>query len=240
MLSDILIMNLLILKYTKISFYIIISLVIIMKKNVVLIYRIVLAIIIFIGLIFNYLAKNYDLNMFLSYYTVQSNIIVLIILLLQIINHFKQINLFREEHIFQNIKGAGTIIILITGIIFITLLTKYTKDWSGYRLISSYLLHYISPLMVLIDYLFFDNLTKKLNYKKTIIWLVYPLCYYLFGIFRILFIDGFIPYPFMDIKGLGFFKSFGIITGLIIFFYILSMLICVLKNAINKNNYKNN
>ena len=205
-----------------------------MKMILVIIYRLILLIIIIIGIIFNFIAKNYDLNMLLSYYTVQSNIIVAIFLLLEIINSFKKIKLFKKEETYQNIKGMITLIILITGLIFAIILAPYVKNWTGYRLYSSYILHYISPLMVLIDFLFFDKPTTKLSIKKNIFWLIYPITYYIVGMIRILFIDGFIPYPFMDIRGLGYIKSLGIVIFLILVFYIISIILILLKNIISK------
>ncbi|MGN1000492.1 MAG: Pr6Pr family membrane protein [Bacilli bacterium] len=205
-----------------------------MKKYLVVIYRAILLILIIIGIIFNFIAKNYDLNMLLSYYTVQSNIIVAIFLLLEIINSFKKIKLFEKEETYQNIKGMITLIILITGLIFAVILAPYVKNWTGYRLYSSYLLHYVSPLMVLIDFLFFDKPTTNLSIKKNIFWFIYPVMYYLIGIIRILFIDGFIPYPFMDVKGLGYIKSLGIFIFLLLIFYFISIVLIWLKNAISK------
>ena len=209
-----------------------------MKKNFILIYRVLLFIIILCGIILNFFAKDFNLNLLLSYYTIQSNIIILIVLLLKIINHFKKIKLFKNEETFNNINGACTIIILITGLIFSILLSKYTKDWSGYRLYSSYVLHYISPLLVLIDYLFFDPTTYKTDNKKILLWLIYPLLYYIFGVIRILYLDGFIPYPFMNVKELGFIKSILIVVVLIIIFYLISILLSKAKNKINKILYK--
>ena len=211
-----------------------------MKKKIIMIYRIILSIIIIVGIIFNLIGKNYDFNMLLSYYTVQSNIIILVILILEIINSLKKNKTFKDEAFFQNIKGAGTIIILITGIIFTVMLAKYTKDWRGYRLYSSYLLHYISPPLFLIDFLFFDNTTQKIKYNKVIFWLTFPLCYYILGVIRTLFLDGFTPYPFMDVNTLGFAKSLEIVIVLLSIFYLLAILLCVVKNKIERKNYKDN
>ena len=209
-----------------------------MKSKKILIFRIILLIFILTGIFINLVAKKYSFNLLLSYYTIQSNIIVSIVLILEIINYFRNLNCLKKEETLQNIKGATTIIILITGIIFAVLLTPYTREWKGLRLLSSYILHYISPTMCLIDFLFFDKRTKKLGYKKIIFWFCYPILYYIFGIIRILFLDGFVPYPFMDIKNLGFIKSSMILVSLVIIFYLLAILINFVKNKINVKNYK--
>lgn len=188
----------------------------------------------------NFIAKNYNLNMLFSYYTIQSNILVSFVIILEIINEYKKTKLFQNEETYQNIKGATTTIILITGLIFTVLLSSYVKNWKGLRLYSSYILHYISPTMFLIDYLFFDQTHQKLKFKKTIMWFIYPITYYLIGIIRIIFLDGFIPYPFMNIKGLGVFKSILIFIILLSVFYLISLLLITAKNILNRKNYKLN
>ena len=211
-----------------------------MKNRKILIYRIIFLILIIVGIGINFISKNFSLNLLLSYYTIQSNLIVAIILILEIINYFKEIKLFKSEKTFQNIKGAATLIILITGLIFTVLLSPYVKDWKGFRLYSSYILHYITPTMCLIDFILFDKTTEKLKFKKILFWFIYPLIYYLFGVFRILYLDGFVPYPFMNVKELGIIKSILILISLLVIFYLLAILLCWTKNKINKKNHKLN
>lgn len=209
-----------------------------MNNKKILVFRTLLLFLIIIGIIMNFIAKDYNINMLLSYYTIQSNIIVAIIVSLEIINESKKISFFANEETLQNIKGATTIIIFITGLIFTVLLTPYVKDWKGLRLYSSYILHYLSPIMCIIDYLFFDKLNKKQNFKKIILWFIYPTIYYILGIIRIIYIDGFIPYPFMNIEKLGIGKSILTFFILLIIFYCFAIILCTLKNKINKKNYK--
>ena len=202
-----------------------------MKKNkVTLIYRMVLFIIIIIGILLNFTAKNKDLNLLLSYYTIQSNLIVSLFLLLEITNYFKPIKLFKKENTYQNLKGMITLTILITGLVFAIILAPYVKDWTGARLYSSYILHYISPSMVLIDFLFLEKGNVKLSFKKNIFWFIYPLIYYVFGVIRVLFLDGFIPYPFLNVKELGALKSLLYFLVLFASFYIISIILVLVKN----------
>ena len=179
-----------------------------MKNNKLkMFYRIIILILIIIGIIFNFISKNKDWNQLLSYYTIQSNMIVAIFLIIEIINYFKPLKLFKKEDTYQNLKGMVTLTIIITGLVFAIILAPYVKDWKGYRLYSSYILHYISPLMILIDFIFFDKCTDKLSFKKNYMWFIYPILYYIFGVIRVIFLDGFVPYPFLDVKNLGPLKS---------------------------------
>ncbi len=207
-----------------------------MKNNKkILIYRIILFILIIIGISLNFTAKNKDWNLLLSYYTIQSNIIVSAFLLIEIINYFKPIKLFKKEKTFLYLKGMITLTILITGLVFAIILTPYVKDWSGARLYSSYILHYISPAMVLIDFLFFDKKKIEISFKEIIIWFIYPIIYYIVGVIRALFLDGFVPYPFLDVKTLGPIKS--ILYFLILFFsfYLVSIIMVLVKNKLIKH-----
>lgn len=202
------------------------------NKKYVLIYRVILLILIVLGIILNYIAKDKSLNLLLSYYTIQSNLIVQIFLSLEIINYFKPLKIFKGEKTYQNIKGMVTLIILVTGLIFAIVLAPFVKEWTGFRLYSSYILHYICPTMILIDWLFFDRVTTKLLINKNYLWLIYPILYYCTGVFRILFLDGFIPYPFMDVKNLGVIYSIIIFLGLVLIFYVLSVILVKLKNRL--------
>lgn len=204
------------------------------KDKLILIYRIALLVIIIVGIILNFKARDKAWYLVLSYYTLQSNIIVALFLMLEIINTFKPIKIFKEERRYQFFKGMITLIILITGLIFAILLSSYVKSWHGIRLASSYILHYICPSMVLIDFLFFDDLTTKLSSKMNILWFIYPLSYYIFGVLRVLYLDGFTPYPFMAVQMLGPLKSIATLAWLVGIFYLLSLILILAKNKISK------
>ena len=202
-----------------------------MKKNKkILVYRILLFIIIIVGIFLNFIAKNKDFNLLFSYYTIQSNMIVMFFLVIEIIHYFRPFKLFEKEGTYQNIKGMITLTILITGFVFAIILAPYVRDWSGARLYSSYLLHYISPLMVLLDFLFFNKPSKKISFKMCLAWFIYPIIYYIFGVIRVLFLDGFVPYPFLNVKELGPIKSIEYFLILFISFYFVSTILIFIKN----------
>lgn len=205
------------------------------KKTLVLIYRIILLVFIIIGISLNFMAKNKDWNLLLSYYTIQSNFIVALFLIMEISNYFKPIKIFKKESTYQTIKGMITLIILITGLVFAIILSPYVKDWTGSRLYSSYILHYISPTMVLIDFLFLEKSTEKISFKRNILWFIYPIIYYVFGVIRVLFLDGFVPYPFLNVKELGPIKSILYFLILFISFYLISFVLVYAKNKTVKH-----
>lgn len=130
------------------------------------------------------------------YYTTQSNILCFIFFLVL----FVRTIVSKSDKLVNPLprfKGAITLCIAVTGILFVVL------PGPSHVSIASGILHYICPVMVFIDYLIFD---KKGCYKvlDPVFWLGIPVIYILFALVRGAF-GGEIgntgsnyPYPFLD------------------------------------------
>ncbi len=164
------------------------------------------------------------------YFTSQSNFLITLIVLLFLLK-------FNDQKWFKYIAFIGLVNIIITGVIFHTLLTPYLSNVS----FMNHVLHSINPLLFLAFY--FILVVDQIQFRKFWISLIYPLIYlllvYLF--FEPVFgdlIDQVMPdfdgaryvYPFLDprlystgIRGLllfnlGFLAPMFCISSLILIF----------------------
>lgn len=152
------------------------------KRIISFIYRLLVIVSLSTGIVLN-IIQTTSVTAILSYYTLQSNIICLVAFVSFVI--ISSINgRYQDSDIYHLIKGGITIIIAITGIIYnIALMPigfemdiiKFNAE-SVSEFLSNFLVHQASPMLVILDYFFFDHKGKyKLYYP--IIWLFIPLNY---------------------------------------------------------------
>ena len=72
-----------------------------------------------------------------------------------------------------------------------------------------------------------------LGLKNALSWLIYPFVYAVFVLFRGT-LSGFYPYPFIDANTLGFRKVLLNSVGLLIGFFLLSLLFIIITKAVSK------
>jgi hypothetical protein len=160
------------------------------------------------------------------FFTVQSNIFIIAIALLFLINEL--VSLFSKKsfinQILLHIKFVATVAITITFIVFFTMLaplmgTDYLLSFNNFSL------HAIVPIIAIVDFILFDT-DIHLTYPKSLIGGAMPL-YYVFFVYigvPLNFQYGEnlkFPYFFLDYEKNGFFleKGFGVV------FWIIAMLI---------------
>lgn len=132
-----------------------------------------------------------------KYYTVQTNIMVSIWLILAIVWYKKPASL---KKIMGLLKGALTLYITTTFVFFAILLQIFYQP-TGFAAFSNIVLHYAVPIAFIVDWALTET---DLRYKWIYLpyWTIYPVCYLLFS-----FIHGTITgdyiYPFLDISRWG-------------------------------------
>ena len=136
----------------------------------------------------------------LYYFTYQSNILVIVYFIIDIIYLIKKQKIFMPR-----LKGTITMSITVTFLIYHFLLSGGYDNRAD--IIRSTILHYIVPIMTIVDYILFD---KKGIYKNIdpILWLIIPLIYFLFIFIRAklggeLSNGSYYPYFFIDINKYG-------------------------------------
>lgn len=135
---------------------------------------------------------RFDAANFFSYFTVESNLLMSIALLLSV----ALLAGGRSIDSLAMFRGAATLYMLVTGIGFSVLLsglesTQFTAvPW------DNTVLHYLVPIGAAIDWLI-DPPAVAISSRKAMLWLLFPLAYVTYSAIRGPIVDWY-PYPFLD------------------------------------------
>ena len=145
---------------------------------------------------------------FFSYFTIQSNIFAFIVL---IMGALAVANNERSSR-FNLLRGAATLYMVITGIVFAVLLAGVEGSILTAAPWDNIVLHYIMPVVLLMDWLV-DKPSKAITFKSSAVWLLYPVTYVIYSLIRGRIVNWY-PYPFLDPKNNGYIGV--LLTGLAI------------------------
>ncbi|WP_316826503.1 Pr6Pr family membrane protein [Pedobacter miscanthi] len=176
-----------------------------------------------IGLQFTISLKLTDYNypetlkVFLSYFTVSTNIIVAIC--------FTALSFAKKSDNGSFFTKSGTltaitVYIVVVGLIYNTML-RGLMLLNGWPRVADELLHVVSPIIFLIFWIFYVD-KSHLRYKSALKWLIYPLIYVIFTVIRGYFINRY-PYPFIDVVQLGYPTAILNAAIIIFIFWLLSL-----------------
>lgn len=130
---------------------------------------------------------------FLSFFTIQSNCIAAIILLITGIGGLYS---RRATVLFASLRGAATLYMTLTGVVFALLLSGLSADLQLTLPWVDIVLHYVAPAIILLDWLAFPP-HLALNKNHALLWLGFPIAYLLYSLTRGHF-TGWYPYPFLN------------------------------------------
>ena len=192
--------------------------------------------------IFLNLRNTTSVKALVSYYTLQSNIICLVAFLIIL-----GLELSKKDYktdIYYLVKGALIIMIAITAIVYHLALAPVGFEMDALRsninnkVIANFLVHTLSPILVIFDYILFD---EKGHFKifYPIIWLFEPLNYIIYvytysslgGTFYSIGGSRKFAYFFLDYTKLGYDGVFKWLVFIAIVLLILSELIVLLDKA---------
>jgi len=132
-----------------------------------------------------------------KFFTIQSNVLIMAYSFVALTN----LNKWAESEFFKGLLSPFTSYIMLTGITFAILLAP-TSTAQGLHKVASDLLHYLAPPMMFFYWLIFEE--RKLEYKYTFKWLIYPVLFMIWGLFLALAFKDYL-YPFFDIPKFGSF-----------------------------------
>lgn len=163
------------------------------KRTFVSLVRVALATLSFTAIItqmIEMLQAGKSLVNFFSFFTIESNILAAALLLIAGVAGLAG----SKKNLFEYLRGAATVYMTMTGIIYIVLLSNDP----GTLLIPwvNTVLHYIMPVAVLIDWLIHPPI-KAISYKRALTWMIFPVIYLVYSFIRGAFV-GWYPYPFID------------------------------------------
>ena len=130
--------------------------------------------------IFLNLSNTYSIRALMSYYTLQSNVICLIAFI--IVLTLELLDRQYKTDIYYLIKGGLVITIAITAIIYHIALAPggfqmdALQNSISNKMLANFLVHTVSPLLVLLDYILFDE-KGHFKFFYPILWLIQPLNY---------------------------------------------------------------
>jgi hypothetical protein len=125
---------------------------------------------------------------FFSYFTVQSNILVALIL---------TASLLRSGSILSTstFQSAVAVYIFIVGLVY-NLVLRGIWEPQGLQLITDNILHVVVPLLFVVWWAIFTP-GKILQWNDLLPWLIYPAFYLIYSLIRGLMVNWY-PYPFLD------------------------------------------
>ncbi|MEK4707478.1 Pr6Pr family membrane protein [Bacillus sp. FSL R10-2780] len=166
------------------------------SAKMIAIYRMLLSLLAFSALITQFVTraqvKPFNPVNFFSFFTIESNILVAVILLLSSLGTAT----FGRSEQFGVLRGAATVYILTTGLIYFLLLRGLEESLQTAIPWVNTVLHYIMPLAMILDWVI-NPPTKAVTWKQAASWLVFPLLYVVYSLIRGPFVNWY-PYPFLD------------------------------------------
>jgi hypothetical protein len=127
---------------------------------------------------------------FLSYFTIQSNILVALVL-----TGFAIRPKFDEWTVHPFVRSAIATYIAVVGLIYVVVLRSLWAP-QGAQWLADVLLHYVMPVGYLVFWLVVVR-KAGLRWYDPLLWLIYPVLYLAFILMRG-HASGFYPYPFID------------------------------------------
>jgi hypothetical protein len=132
----------------------------------------------------------------LAFFTITTNVLVAVVFTCVAIGRGGLAQVLTADWIV-----AGTMLsIALVGVVYMLLL-RGTLELSGGSVVVDKLLHYVTPLLVPIFWIFFAH-KGGLTWRDPLLWATYPLAYLAYGMWRGL-ATGQFAYPFLDIVALG-------------------------------------
>ena len=141
-----------------------------------------------------HIRSGFDVLNFFSYFTNLSNIFAACVLLAAAF--FGRTGRHASEH-FTLLRGASVVAMAVVGIVFVAVLRD--EDLGTLRPWVNIVLHYIMPLVVILDWVFAPP-ERVPSFRRSLLWLAFPALYLIYTLARGTAI-GWYPYPFLNPKG---------------------------------------
>lgn len=134
---------------------------------------------------------------FFSFFTIQSNILAALLL-------FAAALIRRGERtaLFDGVRGAATLYIAITGVVFALLLSGHQEQLDTHIGWVDFTVHKLLPIVVVADWLI-DPPRHRLPIPVAAAWLTYPIAWFGYTLARGAS-ENWYPYPFVDVNTIGY------------------------------------
>jgi hypothetical protein len=181
-----------------------------MTKIASIIYKLIAASLVTYGIIINLIGATSILEL-MSYFTMVSNLMVVVVLLLSSLVLFKLIKI--DDQLLRKIKGATIVATILMMFVYNFVLIPYMRvNIPTYQIYSlkDIFIHFLSPIIILADYIIFDE-KGLLEYRDGFSFIYYLLIYAAYvivydllgGRFIISGVESIYPYFFLNIEQQG-------------------------------------
>lgn len=152
---------------------------------------------------------------YFSYFTVLSNVFTVVVLLVGGV-------VDPPQHGWQILRGAVTLYMVITGIIYAVLLANIdvgvADPW------TNDVVHRVMPVVMLVDWVASPS-RRRISDTQALTWLTFPLVYGIYSLVRGPIVDWY-PYPFLDPRSQGY-------VALVIGLVVLTVAFVLMALAVN-------
>ncbi|MEU6390155.1 Pr6Pr family membrane protein [Streptomyces sp. NPDC046939] len=202
------------------------------RRPVAAAFRALLALAAATGIVIDLVISDSALRV-LSYFTIQSNVLLAVVLAVSAVRAWRA-----DRPLPPLLTGGALLFICITGLVYHVILANDASGFSmtedaaeamtGARQVSNQLLHTVTPIGALLNWLLLTR-PGKLRLRHAGIWMIYPLAYFGFALIRgAIMTPGTparYPYPLLDVDQHGY---AGVLGNAVIFglaFYALALLL---------------
>jgi hypothetical protein len=140
---------------------------------------------------------EFNIGNFFSFFTIQSNILAAALLALAVI-----VRPDERTRAFDALRGAVTLYISITGVVFALLLTGRQEDLDTHIGWVNFIVHTLIPIVVVADWLV-EPARHVLPFRVALAWLAYPVAWFTYTLVRGAS-EHWYPYPFVDVARHGY------------------------------------
>lgn len=151
----------------------------------------------------------------LSFYTIQTNILIAIALSAVLCMADSRCGRYFSR---LSVLTAIAVYISIVGLVYNLMLKGLWKPEGHFKLADT-LLHVVSPIAYILCWLFCVP-KEKIKWKETLAWAVFPFLYFIYSLIRGAYIGQY-PYPFINVAKLGYGRvAVNAVLFLLVFFMI--------------------
>jgi hypothetical protein len=129
-----------------------------------------------------------------------------------------------------SVRTTIMVYIVVVGVVYHVMLRNLFHP-QGWRLLCNVILHYVTPTLFVLDWLLFVP-KRDLSWKLALGGLALPLLYVAWTLLHGA-IAGFYPYPFLNVPRLGYEQVFMNITGLVVGFVVLMLIVLAVTRLLS-------
>ena len=173
--------------------------------------------------------ETFKVSNFLSFFTIQSNLIAAVVLLVGAVMVLRGSG---TSSTWEYVRGAAVAYMSTTGIVFAALLAGLPDDLDLTLPWVNFVLHQLMPIVLVADWLFSPP-RRSLEFRRALPWMIYPIAYLAYSLIRGPIV-GWYPYPFLDPDEVGGYLGVAAYSiGIAVLFIGLIWLVVALGNRAN-------